>query len=294
MKRFMFVLIAIGLAIPLRLWADDAKTEATPAATAPVSQQDAWKKQVVSSLNLNQGSFSNWGQGGNNFFSWQGDLNCKLEHDNASVNWLNTLKLEYGLTYMQTLGTRKSEDNIDLESVYSWKTWAQVNPFAALSAKSQFDTGYDYSKTPAPSTSGFLDPGYFTESAGLKYIPGPAFNTRLGFAFKETVANKFDYIYTVNPDTGAVQNELTETGLSWVSELNWKLSSISNFTSKLDMFWNGRGLDKTVAEWDNLLAVSLSKIISLNIENDYRYDPVFYCGLQIKETLGIGFAYSLL
>jgi hypothetical protein len=42
------------------------------------------------------------------------------------------------------------------------------------------------------------------------------------------------------------------------------------------------------------LSVSLNKIISVNLEYDFRYDPVVYLGWQTKETLGIGFAYSLL
>lgn len=47
-------------------------------------------------------------------------------------------------------------------------------------------------------------------------------------------------------------------------------------------------------EWDNLLSLSLNKIISVNMEDDFRYDSSVYCGLQVKETLGLGFAYSLL
>jgi hypothetical protein len=266
---------------------------ATPAATAaPVT--DVWNKQVITSLTLSQASFNQWQQGGTNYISWQGDLNCKLEHDNASINWLNSLKLEYGLTYLAGQGTRKSADTMDLESVYSWKCWPQISPFVSLSAKSQFDAGFDYTKTPTVQTSAFLDPGYFTESAGLKYTPDPVFNTRLGFAVKETVASQFASIYTYNPDTGTTSDLLVEEGLSSVSELNWKITADSKFASKLDMFWDGEALDRTVVEWDNLLTVSLNKIISVNVENDYRYDQKVYDGWQIKETLGIGFAYNLL
>jgi hypothetical protein len=128
----------------------------------------------------------------------------------------------------------------------------------------------------------------------LKFVPSDLFNTRLGFAVKETVADKFASIYTVNPDTGAIQSVLVETGLSWVSELNWKMSSNSTFNSKLDLFWNGKGLDRTVAEWDNLLSISLNKIISVNLEDDFRYQQIIYNGWQIKETLGVGFAFNLL
>jgi hypothetical protein len=91
-----------------------------------------------------------------------------------------------------------------------------------------------------------------------------------------------------------VEKTLVDLGVSSISELNLKLSTSSNFTSKLDMFWNGKALDRTVVEWDNLLTLSLNKIISINMEDDFRYDKVIYNGWQIKETLGIGFAFSLL
>ncbi|HVZ80119.1 MAG TPA: DUF3078 domain-containing protein [bacterium] len=286
MKRMPW-LVLMFLAAFKAVWGEDA----APAATPPV---DSWKKQVVASLNLNQGAFSDWQQGGTNFISWQAAFNARLENDNAASNWLNTLKLEYGLTYIDGQGTRKSADNLDLESVFAWKTWPQVNPFVSFSAKSQFDAGFDYSQDPAVQTSAFLDPGYFTETAGLKYVPGPEFNTRLGLAVKETVADKFQAIYTVDPDTGKLQGVLTELGAGWVSELNLKFSEDSKFGSKLDLFWNGKGLDRTVAEWDNLLSIGLNKVLSVNIENDYRYDPKVYLGWQIKETVGLGFAYNLL
>ncbi len=294
MRFRSFLLFCLMIGMNSFTWADDDAAKAASTATPAPTPTSEWKRQVIASLNLSQASFNDWKQGGTNYISWQGDLSAKLEQDTTAVNWANSLKLEYGLTYVDGQGTKKSADDIDLESVYSWKTWPQVSPFISLAAKSQFDAGYDYSKNPAVQTSAFLDPGYFTESGGLKYTPGPVFTTRLGFAVKETVADKYAYIYTKNPDTGVIQKELTEEGISSVSELNYKISSNSNFGSKLDMFWNGRALDRTVVEWDNLLAVSLNKIISVNVENDYRYDPVVYNGWQIKETLGIGFAYSLL
>jgi Protein of unknown function (DUF3078) len=289
--------ITVGLL--LALWgtalagrAQEAKPSPGPSAT-PLPA-GAWKKQVIAGLGLNQASFNDWEQGGTNFISWQADLNARMEKDTPSMNWLNSLKLEYGLTYLGGQGTRKSADDIDLESVYAWKTWPKINPFASFAAKTQFDAGFDYSKDPAVQTSAFLDPGYFTESAGLKYVPGPAFQTRLGLAVKETVADRFASVYTVNPDTGAVGTELTEVGLNSVSELDWKLDSHSAFDSKLDLFWNGRSLDRTVVEWDNQLAVALDKVIHLNLEDDFRYDPVVYDGWQIKETLGLGFSLNLL
>jgi hypothetical protein len=226
--------------------------------------------------------------------SWQAGLNAHLENDNAAVNWVNGLKLQYGLTYLSGQGTQISSDTIDLESLFTLKVWQDLNPYLSLSAQSQFGPGYDYSSTPSVEVSNFLDPGYFTESAGFKYAPATIFYTRAGLGLKETVASQFEDTYTKNLSTGTVSGELTQLGLDWVSELNVNLLKDSNFDSKLDTFWPGGSLNLTVAEWDNLLSFRLGKIISLNIEDDFRYDTRVYNGIQIKETLGLGFAYSLL
>ncbi len=306
MRFLSLALILISFAAPCFLRAQDAKTSAdasapasagtvVPAAVAASpAATDVWTKQIITSLTLNQGSFTNWAQGGANFISWQAGFNGKLEENNPSIDWLNTLKMQYGLTYSDNQGTQITADTIDLESVFSVKVWPQVSPYASFSAQSQFGAGYNYSASPAAQNSDFMDPGYFTEGAGLKYTPGAVFNTRLGLAVKETVASVYENPYTLNPTTGQIQNVLTEVGLDSVSELSWKFANNSNWDSKLDMFWNGDALNYTVLEWDNTLALGVSKIISVNFENDYRYDYKVYQGVQIKETVGIGFAYSLL
>ncbi len=285
MKRFLWVLMLfVGLS---SAWAEDQGGAAVAISATPIAISE-WKKEVTANLTLNQGAFDSWAQGGTNFVSWQAGLNARFEQDNSGINWLNSLKLQYGLTYDNLQGTHITSDAIDLESVYSWKTWQYVSPFISLSAQSQFGAGYNYSVVPTAQTSNFLDPGYFTESAGLKYSPDKVFNTRLGAALKETVADQFRSIYSQN------QNVLTQFGLSWVSELDLKLSDTSDFNSKLDSFWPGGNINMTVVEWDNLLTIGINKLLNFTMEDDFRYDPLVYNGVQIKELAGLGIGFSLL
>ncbi|HVM31704.1 MAG TPA: DUF3078 domain-containing protein [bacterium] len=272
-------------------WADEAALKAAASgapAAAPVSAADGWTQALLADLSLNQASFDDWKAGGTNYVSWQGDLHGKLERDNPDWDWLNTLHLAYGLTYLDGQGTRKSADTIDFSSVLAWKAAPPFQPYVSLALLSQFDTGFDYSVAPAVATSGFFDPGYLTESLGVKYAPDPVFDTRLGAAVRETFADRFAAAYSDG------KSALVETGLNSVSDLNLKLSTDSTLISKLDLFWNGQGLDRTVADWQNSLTVHLGKVFALTAEYDFRYDPVVYLGWQSKETLGVGLDYSLL
>jgi Protein of unknown function (DUF3078) len=291
MKKF---LLSLGLGLLLMTSTGFAQDAAKPDAkaasttTAEATPVPEWKSEVTANLTLNQGSFSNWIQGGTNFVSWQAGLNARFEQDNSGINWLNTGKFQYGLTYNNVQGTQITSDTIDIESVYSWKTWQYISPFVSISVQSQFGAGYNYAVTPSVETSNFLDPGYFTESVGLKYTPDKIFNTRLGAALKETTANQFEAVYSQN------ESVLTQFGLSWVSELNLKLSDTSTFNSKLDTFWPGGNINLSVVEWDNLLTIGINKLLNFTMEDDFRYDSVVYDGIQIKELAGLGIGFSLL
>src|SRR5262245_21986094 len=110
--RRLSIVVAFLLTAPLAA-APASKPKAKPSPTqVPTASPTPgeWRKQLVASLNLAQGSFDNWKQGGSNFVSWTTSLAGKLEQENASVNWTTKAKLEYGLTYVG-LETKKSADN---------------------------------------------------------------------------------------------------------------------------------------------------------------------------------------
>ena len=93
---------------------------------------------------------------------------------------------------MDNLVVRKSADEIRLETVLSLRKEVLVNPYMALSLRTQFAPGYKYSdKENRLQTSDFMDPGYFTQSMGLGYSPFKGLKTRIGFALKETLTRKF-------------------------------------------------------------------------------------------------------
>ena len=150
-----------------------------------------WKNQVVGSFNLIQISFDNWDQGGENSLAWQFNLNSKFENEQKRYNLSNTSKLSYGKTKLGDTEARKSVDEMKLESVLTYKLGAYVNPYLALTAKTQFTAGYTYIDTSRTKTSDFLDPGYFTQSIGFGYAPFEELKTRLGFTLKETITKNF-------------------------------------------------------------------------------------------------------
>lgn len=67
------------------------------------------------SLNVNQGSLSNWSAGGENFsLSINTFLNTYAFYKKGKNSWDNNLDLAYGILKTTSLGSRKSSDIIDL------------------------------------------------------------------------------------------------------------------------------------------------------------------------------------
>src|SRR5437763_13061760 len=93
------------------LQADANKTfKKDPADTA----NKTWKKGGLFSLNVAQGSLSNWQGGGDKFsFSAVSFLNLYAFYQKGKNSWDNILDLGYGYLNTTSLGTRKSDDRID-------------------------------------------------------------------------------------------------------------------------------------------------------------------------------------
>ena len=248
-----------------------------------------WKNEGVANLNFTQNKFDNWSQGGEDSWSWQLDVNAKFVNDQEKYNWSNSLKISYGKTKVGDAGSRKSADELKFESVYSHKMSPYVNPYIALSGLTQFTDGYDYSKDPKVQVSGFMDPGYFTQSAGLGIEPNANIKTRLGAALKETITSS---------DTAAIifangEDMRVEYGAESVTDINYKFNEILLFTSKLELFANLQRIDEIDVNWDNVFSAKLSKYITASLNIKLFYDKDISEKRQLKQTLAVGLSYTL-
>jgi hypothetical protein len=253
-----------------------------------------WKNELVGALNLTHASFDNWAQGGEDAFGWQVALNGTFTHFAPKHEWANSLKLAYGTTKVGDQDARKSVDEIKLESVYTYKAGAFVDPYVAATAATQFAEGYVYSDTAKTAVSGFLDPGYFTQSVGIRRAYRDIVATRLGAAAKETITDKFPVPYTDDPETDEIEDTKTEVGAESVTDLNLKLSTNILFTSKLALFSNLEASNEIDVDWDNLLTLKVEEYLNVNLNVRIFYDRDVSTSRQIKESLAIGLTYSFI
>ena len=192
------------------------------------------------------------------------------------------------MTKVGDVSARKAADEIKLESVYTYKMNIYVNPYLAATGLTQLTDGYAYTDTSKTVISHLLDPGYFTQSAGIGFQPIKILKTRLGAALKETITNEFSDTYAKGEKTRI------EFGAESVTDVNWQVTKTILFTSKLEMFSNLKAFNEIDVNWDNVVSAKVAEYLSVSFNLKLFYDRDISPKRQLKQTLAVGLSYSFL
>ncbi len=253
-----------------------------------------WKTSLVSGLTLTQVSYSNWAQGGENSIAYKISADGMSTLTGPTTLWENQYRFAFGQTRLGKQGLRKTDDVIDLASVYTYVLGEQLNPYASATFKSQFATGYKYDDAgTALPVSRFFDPAYLTQAVGIRYQPGPAIRTRLGVALREVITS----LYTVYADDPKTFPEIEKTGvkggLESVTDVEWKLEENILFVSRLSIFSPFTDMGEPVVLNTSTLTGKVNSYISASVGFELIYDKVVSPRAQMKQAIGIGLSYTL-
>jgi hypothetical protein len=256
-----------------------------------------WKKGGLFTLNVAQGSLSNWQGGGDkNSFSAVGFLNLFGILREGKNLWHNTLDLGYGYINTTSLGSRKSDDRIDLLSKYGYQISSKWYAGALFNFRTQFAEGYAYEKVNDVDvktlTSKFLAPGYVLLSLGFDYKPTSSFSLFMSPLTERWVIVNDDVLsaagaYGVDPG----EKSRNELGAFLSAELNKNVMTNVTLKSRFDAFSNYKDKPGNVdIFWTNILAMKVNEYLSANIALDFLYDDNAIGRLQLRQLLGIGFS----
>jgi len=245
-------------------------------------------------LTLTQVAFTDWTQGGENALSWALGLDGKSVLEREQTSWSTSYKFGFGQARLGDQGIRKTDDQIDLETMLTYKLGGQVNPYGAATLKTQFAKGFKYdAKGTETEVSQIFDPAYLTQTVGAVYQPIPELKTRLGVGLREIFTSKFPR-YADDPSTLEIEKTQVNGGLESVTELSWKIEDNVTFGSKLEMFSTFKKLDEVIVRSDNILAAKVSKYITAMLTVQLLNERAASPRTQIKEVLGLGFSYTFL
>ena len=316
MKKSLLVLIMM---IPVMVWSQDQATETKP-----------WAVTGITSLTLNQASFSYWTAGGINSVAFSALGKYSANYKKNKFTWNNNLNLMYGMIKNQNESMKKSEDLIELISVAGADLSSKWAVTGYLSFKTQFAYGFDKDNDTI-KISEFMAPGYLTLSPSVRFKPNDHFyillspaTAKFTFVADQLLADKGSFGVTpAEYDTvegSYVKVKDGENVLVYLGpfmEIYFKKELVKNFTyetrfNALYTLLNRDNLEAYDADlsWENYLNYQIAKYFSVNLllhfvylpgqpaikfdnyEGAVRVKAIPNRHIQIKETIGIGISYT--
>jgi len=291
-------LLCTGTAVAQDNTVRELQNESSKTIGDDTTHKSGWRTGGLFTLNVAQGSLSNWQGGGDkSSFSAVGFLNLFARFKEGRHVWANTLDLGYGYINTTSLGSRKSDDRIDLLSKYGYDIGNKWYLSGLVNFRSQFAPGYSYAEDAngietKTLTSKFMAPAYLLVSAGFDYKPVPYFSVFLSPITERWIIVSDDVLsaagaYGVEPGKKS-RNEL---GAFLSAEFNRDIMTNVTYKSRLDAFSNYKENPQNIdIFWTNILALKVNQYLSANIALDFLYDDDAIGRLQLRQLLGIGFS----
>ena len=265
-----------------------------------------WKTGGLLSVAFNQTALSNWSAGGDKSAISLNEIgNLYAFYLDGRRSWDNFLNTQFGFANTTSLGTRKTNDLLDLTSKYGYdvgKKWFLTGLF---DFRSQFAPGYNYpSADSRVLTSDFLAPAYLLLSLGMDYKPNDNFSLFVSPATMREVFVENDSLASVGAfgvDSG--KKSRFEFGAYVTINYHTNVSKTASYTGRLDLFSDYTRDPQNIAVYmTNVLNVKVTSLISMLLSVNLIYDNNIPSvksdgtkggpALQLQETMGIGFAYK--
>ncbi|MDA3943898.1 MAG: DUF3078 domain-containing protein [Bacteroidetes bacterium] len=276
-----------------------------------------WTSKGNVGLNFSQSHLSNWAAGGENALNWQGILNYGIRYADDIQKWENNASFALGYSHLSDSKALKTDDKIEINSLYGYKAREKLFYSLEFSFKTQFADGFDYKTDSSTAISSFMSPGYFTLGIGMEYVPSKMFSInfapitgRITIVSDQDMADNGDFGVdpaTYDETTGVKltdgKNMRFELGTKVIATLNVPVAENVNFTSKLELFSdylkNPQNID---VDWQNLLTLKVNSWLNTNISAHLIYDDDIMITdkdgntgprTQFKEVLSVGISYNL-
>lgn len=256
-----------------------------------------WSVVGKQSVMINQAAFSNWVGGGANNVGWLAALDYNLTYEKDKDLWENIILLNYGQNDTKGVGVRKTQDVINVSTNYGRKFSKGWYLSVGAGLISQFSAGYEDGNNPdAKKISNFMAPGYLNVGMGITYRPNDNINVTLrpsnarwAFVLDKELQVAGTYGLKADGDSSILQYGFLGTAYYKV-----KLMENVNVTNTASVFSNYLDHpERLVLAYGMVLNLKVNKFISSNITVDLMYDHNQIQKTQLKQTLGVGFAYTL-
>ncbi|HEY2582474.1 MAG TPA: DUF3078 domain-containing protein [Mucilaginibacter sp.] len=266
-----------------------------------------WKIHGNNTILISQSSFSNWAAGGSNSFAGNVVLNYDFNYKKGNWSWDNKVILGYGISDQASLGWRKNDDRIILNSLLGYKAAQYWLYTFYMNFQTQFTDGYSYdSNNNRTLISALFAPAYLTFGPGFAYkksddfrINLSPFASRITFVENDTLANLGSFGVTPGSHT------LYEFGASVDAYYKVAIAKNIAFENILKLFSNYLSHPENVyVDYGANIYMKVNKLVTVNLGVELISDPnakipktengvtAYHSLLQVKQIFGAGFTYK--
>ncbi len=253
-----------------------------------------WNTKNSIILNSEQATLSNWSAGGYSSFAFSSFYKGFYNYKKGNNQWDNSIELAYGMIWQDKTGNgfkdpanefQKSDDKIELNSIYSRKMYKAWNYSALVNLRSQFDEGYkDGALVSAP-----ISPITITSSIGWEY-KNKGFSTLLSFLTGKTTIVT-DNRLKGNEIFGFTEpNQMALFSLGSYAKFFFQRDIFKNVNLlvKLDFFYDyNKPLLDTDINTEIFVNIKVSKYLTAFINFQAIMDKDFNTTLQYKQRFGL-------
>ncbi|AUC17154.1 hypothetical protein BTO06_17095 [Tenacibaculum sp. SZ-18] len=287
MKKLCLVLLLLNqntFSQDVKKVQDDKKKDSIP---------KKWNTKTKLAFILNQSTFSNWIAGGTNTVA--GNLNASYEFNYKKKRWKwdNKITSSYGLSYVDEQGVRKTDDQLELNSLFGYKS--RNNWFFSFynNLKTQFTRGYDYTENPKLAISDFFSPAYLSFGPGMLWKKSD--NKSINIA---PLSSRFTFVSPEFSGKYGVKDGRTSSfGLGFNLSSYFKINLTDTLKMENILAVYADYLDKPQnidIDYQINFFVKISKYFSTNLGFHTIIDDNASSKIQFKQLFGLGLNYVFL
>ena len=255
---------------------------------------NGWKKAGNIGLLFNQSAFNNeWTGGGVSSYSGNLNINYGFNYKKNDWVWDNKFFAAYGLTKVKgAANAAKTDDRIELTSLLGRKAVGNWYYSAFLNFKTQFDSGFDPTRT--VKLSHFFSPAYLQVGPGMLWKKSDNLKVNIApatsrFIFVDGQFTQF------GPSFGVEQGKTNRFEFGASIAAYYKLNLMENVSMEniLNLYSNYLDKPQNVdIDYQMNLVMKVNKYISTNLSMQAIYDDNTIGAFQVREVVGLGVNYG--
>lgn len=296
MKKIVLILIFFSTVSFAQTMQEIRDIEKVTKVVEDTTRTSGWVKKGLFTTLFNQSSFDNWLAGGQSNLSINASLNYDLNYKSAHTAWDNKLLMGYGVTKIQGAALLKSDDRIEIISLYGRKAKGHWYYSGFFNFKSQITTnlGVNPNNWTLPKTTSFLSPAFTQIGPGMLWKKSNTFKVN----FAPATSRFIIVMDQVLADAGAFgvdpgKNLRFELGASVSGYYKFNLATNVTVENILNLYSNYLEDAQNVdLDYQINVAMKINKWLSSNITFHTIYDDNAFRGFQTRQLFGLGFNYD--